>query len=303
MSLYLPIAQISMDAALLIGIGLGVGTLSGLFGIGGGFIMTPLLIFLGVPPAIAVGTGASQVVASSVSGALGHWKRGNVDIKMGLILLAGGLLGSTLGVKLQQTLKAAGQLDVFTSTVYVIMLGTVGGLMLTESLRVLFGSSGTTVAEPKTVPWLDQLPFKRRFAVAKLYTSVIPVIASGAFVGILTAIMGVGGGFLLIPLLIYLIRVPTRVALGTSGFQIIFLTSYTTVLQSVANHSVDIFLAVPLMIGGVLGAQVGIKLGEKLNAAQLRLLLALLVLVVAARMAFDLTIRPNELYNLETQIN
>jgi uncharacterized protein len=302
-SLYLPIAQISMDAFLLVGIGLAVGILSGLFGIGGGFIMTPLLIFLGVPPFVAVGTGASQVVASSVSGALGHWRRNNVDVKLGLVLLAGGLIGSTFGVRLQQFLKALGQLEFFTAAIYVVMLSVVGGLMLTESIRTLWPLK-TAVVRTKAGrhSWLDGLPFKQRFRTAKLYASAIPPALIGALVGVLTAIMGVGGGFLLIPALIYLLHVSTRVALGTSGFQIVFLTAYTTVLQATQNHSVDLLLALPLMLGGVTGAQIGVRMSEKLNAAQLRLLLALLVLLVAVRMAVDLTLRPDELFNLETII-
>lgn len=302
MSLYLPIAQISMDLSLLLGLGMGVGILSGLFGIGGGFILTPLLIFLGIPASVAVGTGASQVVASSVSGALSHWRRGNVDVRLGLVLLAGGLIGSSLGIKLQQLLRAAGQLDVFTNSIYVIMLGLVGGLMLTESLRTILGAIPEGKTESTGTPRLDRLPLKRRFPVAKLYTSVIPPFLSGILVGLLTAIMGVGGGFLLVPLLIYLIRVPTKIALGTSGFQIVFLTAYTTVLQSVSNHSVDIFLASPLILGGVVGAQIGVRLSERLTGAHLRLLLALLVLTVAVRMAYDLTIRPTELYNMQSLV-
>ena len=288
-----------MDLSLLIGLGLGVGILSGMFGIGGGFILTPMLIFLGVPPAIAVGTGASQVVASSVSGALGNWKRGNVDVQLGLVLLAGGLFGSSLGIRLQQWLAAAGQLEVFTASIYVIMLGLVGGLMLTESVRTLAGATPEGKTDTGGTPRLDRLPFKRRFPVARLYTSVIPPLASGTLVGLLTAIMGVGGGFLLVPLLIYVIRVPTKIALGTSGFQIVFLTAYTTVLQAVSNHSVDIFLAAPLIAGGVIGAQIGVRIGERLSGAHLRLLLALLVLTVAVRMGYDLTVQPAELFNLQ----
>ncbi len=222
-------------------------------------------------------------------------------MKLGLVLLAGGLVGSTVGVRLQQILKAAGQLDFFTAAIYVIMLGVVGSLMLTESLRTLRPSpSAVRKAKAGQHSWLDRLPLKQRFRIAKLYASALPPLAIGGVIGILTAIMGVGGGFLLIPALIYMLRVPTRVALGTSGFQIVFLTAYTTVLQATQNQSVDLFLALPLMLGGVTGAQLGVRMGEKLNAAQLRLLLALLVLLVAVRMAYDLTIRPGELYTIES---
>ncbi len=302
MSIYLPIAEMSMSLPLLLGLGLAVGIISGMFGIGGGFIMTPMLIFLGVPPSIAVGTGVSQVTASSVSGALGHWQRGNVDIAMGLYLIVGGLFGLALGTRLQIFLKAIGQLELFINLCYVVLLGIIGMLMLIESVRALLRMrqpAGTATRLTKHHNFLHGLPFKRRYRVAKLYISTVPVVAIGAVVGWLTAIMGVGGGFLLIPALIYVLRLPTRVALGTSSFQVIFITMVATVLQSVSIHSVDVMLGAPLMLGGVFGAQIGVRMGERLGAEQLRAALALLVLFVAVRMALTIVVQPDNLISLQ----
>lgn len=302
MSIYLPIAEMSMSLPLLAALGLAIGVVSGMFGIGGGFIMTPLLIFLGVPSAIAVGTGASQVTASSISGAFGHWRRGNVDTLLGVYLVAGGLVGAVTGVKLQQFLKSLGQLDFFTTMVYVVMLGVIGALMLIESLQAIMRakmSSNAPIRKSSHHNIIQKMPLKQRFRTSKLYISSIPPVLIGALVGWLTAIMGVGGGFLLVPALIYVLRVPTRVALGTSGFQIIFVTIFATVLQATQNYSVDIMLAVPLMVGGVIGAQVGVGLGERLAAEQLRAVLAALVLAVAVRMAYSLVVTPPELYSIQ----
>lgn len=301
MSLYLPIAQLSMNPLLLLAMGLAVGVLSGMFGIGGGFIMTPLLIVLGIPPSIAVGTGAAQVVASSVSGALSHWRKRNIDLELGLFLLAGGLAGAVSGVGVQQVLKRLGQLDLTISLTYVIVLGAIGLLMVIETARTLRGGLAASGSMRKAGrhTWLQGLPLKRRFRRSKIYVSAIPPIAVGVLVGWLTAIMGVGGGFLTVPALIYLLRVPTRIAIGTSVFQIVFLTAFTTILQAMSNFNVDVMLALPLMIGGVIGAHYGVEIGQRLNAGQLRGLLGLLVLMVAARMAVDLALAPVELYTLE----
>jgi len=305
MQLYLPIAEMSLNLLLLLGMGLAVGILSGMFGIGGGFILTPLLIFSGVPPAIAVGTGASQVVASSVSGAIGHWSRGNVDVKLGLILLGGGFFGTTIGVRLQQILKALGQLDLAISLAYVLILGAVGTLMLTEGLAA-WRKASKSKAQPKfrrggQHSWVQGLPMKTRFRRSKIYMSVLPPAMIGAFVGFLTAIMGVGGGFIMVPALIYLLGVPTKIVVGTSVFQIVFVTALTTVLQAIQNHTVDISLATPLMLGGVIGAQYGIRIGDRLKAEQLRVFLAALVLAMAVRMAFDLVLPPDEIYSLDAR--
>lgn len=306
MPIYLPIAQMSLDLVTLTAIGLSVGILSGMFGIGGGFVMTPLLIFLGVPPAIATGTGAAQVVASSVSGALSHWKRGNVDLKLAAYLVVSGVLASFAGVLILRLLRAIGQVDLAIALGYTVLLGTVGGLMLIESISAWRRQSvsGPARARPKPQPtWLDSLPLKMRFPRSKRYMSAIPVMAIGALVGMLTAIMGVGGGFLMVPALIHLLRVPTSVVIGTSVFQIVFVTGITTILQAKQNYSVDIVLAMPLMFGGVAGAQLGVRIGDLLNAEQLRVFLALLVLGIALRMAVDLVVTPGELYGIEALIS
>jgi uncharacterized membrane protein YfcA len=302
MQIYLPIAEMSLNVVMLISIGLAIGFLSGMFGIGGGFIMTPVLIFIGVPPGVAVGTGASQVVASSVSGAVSHWQRGNVDVHMGLLLVSGGFFGALGGVKVLAILKAYGQLDLFISLTYVILLGVVGSLMLFESvgaLRATPAKPGVSIRRGGQHTWIEGLPLKQRFRRSRIYVSAIPFVLVGAFVGWLTAIMGVGGGFLLVPAMIYLLRIPTRIVIGTSTFQILCITALTTVLQSVQNHSVDVLLSVPLIAGGVVGAQLGVGFGERMKAEQLRALLALLVLLVAVRMAYELVIPPSFPYSLE----
>ncbi len=302
MQIYLPVAELSLNILLLVGIGLAIGFLSGMFGIGGGFIMTPLLIFLGVPAGVAVGTGASQVVASSVSGAIGHWRRNNIDLQMAGLLIAGGFCGAVVGVQLLAILKAYGQLEFFVSLMYVVLLGVVGGLMLIEAVRTLRASSATAATRRKAGQhtWLEGMPLKFRFRQSKIYISMIPPIAIGTFVGLLTAIMGVGGGFLMVPAMIYLLRMPTKLVIGTSTVQILCVTAFTTVLQATQNHAVDIMLAAPLIAGGVIGAQLGVGYGERLKAEQLRALLALLVLAVAVRMALGLTIRPSDLFVIET---
>jgi uncharacterized membrane protein YfcA len=303
MNIYLPIAGIPLDVSILLGLGLSVGILSGMFGVGGGFILTPLLIILGVPPLVAVGTGASQVVATAVSGAIAHWQRGNVDLQMGLALLAGGLGGTSLGVQLQRYLKSIGQLDLFTSLTYAAVLTVVGTVMLMEGIAALRKASLDVSASASKRPerrrgWVQMLPFKRRFHRSKIYVSVLLPIGIGFFVGILTAIMGAGGGFILIPLMIFALGMPTRVVLGTSSFQVIFVTAFTTVIQSVVNNNVDLVLGFPLMLGGVIGAQFGVRIGERLRAEQLRVLLALLVLGVGFRMLIDLVIQPRERFTL-----
>lgn len=302
MQIYLPVAELSLNVLLLVGIGLAIGFLSGMFGIGGGFIMTPLLIFLGVPAGVAVGTGASQVVASSVSGAVGHWRRNNIDTQMAVLLIAGGAVGALVGVRVLTVLKSYGQLDFFVSLMYVVLLGVVGGLMLIESIRTLRAKTPVNASARRGSQhtWLEGLPFKKRFRQSKIYISTIPPIGIGTFVGFLTAIMGVGGGFLMVPAMIYLLRMPTKLVIGTSTAQIVCITALTTVLQATQNHSVDIMLAVPLIAGGVVGAQLGVGYGERLKAEQLRALLAMLVLAVAVRMALGLTLRPSDLFLIES---
>ena len=301
MYIYLPIAEMSVNIFLILGMGAAVGMLSGIFGVGGGFLMTPLLIFLGVPSPVAVGTEANQIVASSVSGVMAHWRRGNVDFKMGGMLLAGGFVGSTLGVFLFQWLQTLGQIDLVIKLSYVVFLGIIGTLMMVESVRAMVRSRSAAGAPPRKSHqrnWMHALPFKMRFRKSKLYISALLPITVGFFVGILSAIMGVGGGFVMVPAMIYLLGMPTNVVVGTSLFQIIFVTANATFFQATLNQTVDIILALLLLIGGVIGAQIGTKVGSKLNGEQLRGLLAAMVLAVCFKLLFDLVITPDDLYSL-----
>jgi uncharacterized membrane protein YfcA len=299
--IYLPIAEMSVNVFVLLAMGGAVGFLSGMFGVGGGFLITPLLIFYNIPPAIAVATGANQVVASSISGALFHFKRGSLDVKLGTVLLAGGIVGSSIGAYVFSLLRQLGQLDLFISLLYVALLGTVGGLMLVESVNAIRQAAGGQASPSRRSGhhnWIHRLPLKMRFRTSKLFVSVIPVLGIGAIIGFLASIMGVGGGFIMVPALIYLLKVPTNVVVGTSLFQIVFVAGYTTVVHSATNQTVDIVLAFLLMVGGVAGAQYGARAGQKLKGEQLRALLALLVIAVALRLAFDLFVRPASLYSL-----
>jgi uncharacterized membrane protein YfcA len=302
MQVYLPIAELSLNVVLLLLMGFAIGFLSGMFGVGGGFILTPMLIFLGVPPAVAVGTSASQVVAASVSGAVAHWRRNYVDLQMGLLLIAGGFAGAFVGVRILALLIARGQLEPAVAVSYVVLLGVVGSLMLIESVHMLRAApakAGTSMRRGGQHTWLDGLPLKLRFRHSRIYASLIPFVVIGAIVGLLTAIMGVGGGFLLVPAMIYLLRIPTRIVIGTSTVQILCVSAYTTVLQSATNFTVDVLLSVPLMVGSVVGAQFGVGFSERFKAEQLRALLALIVLAVAVRMAFGLVIKPGDLYSID----
>lgn len=301
MGIYLPIAELSVNLFVLLAIGGAVGFLSGLFGVGGGFLITPLLIFYNIPPAVAVGTGANQVIGSSISGALAHFKRGTLDIKLGVVLLLAGIVGSTIGVYLFTLLRRFGQLDLAVSILYVFLLGSIGAMMLVESVYALRQSrSGGPRPMKKSGQhnWIHRMPLKMRFRTSKIYVSVIPVAGLGAGIGILSAIMGVGGGFIMVPALIYLLKVPTNVVVGTSLFQIVFVSAYTTIVLSTTNQTVDVVLALLLMIGGVAGAQYGAEVGRKLRGEQLRALLALLVLAVAIRLGFDLFVKPGNIYSL-----
>ena len=301
MYVYLPIAELSMNIFTIIGLGGAVGLLSGVFGVGGGFLMTPLLIFLGVPAPVAVGTEANQIVASSVSGVLAHFRRGNVDIKMGLVLLAGGLTGSTIGVALFALLRELGQIEVVIKLSFILFLGIIGTLMLIESMRAIMRSRQTGARRGKLHQhnWLHGLLFKMRFRKSKLYISALLPFGVGAIVGVLSAIMGVGGGFIMVPAMIYLLGMPTSVVVGTSLFQIIFVTANVTFLQSVQTQTVDIMLAGLLLFGAVVGAQFGTRIGAKLKGEQLRGLLALLVLGVCAKLVFDVVITPEDFFSVE----
>ena len=301
MQIYLPIAEMSVNAFMLLGLGGAVGFLSGLFGVGGGFLMTPLLIFTGIPPAVAVGTGAVQIVATSMSGVLGHWRRRAVDIKMALVLVAGGAAGSIAGVFLFAAVRSLGQIDLFISLTYVVFLGTIGGLMLNESVRALRAArAGRPVAvrRPGSHGWMLGLPFKLRFRRSRLYISVIPPVAIGFGVGVLVAVMGVGGGFIMVPAMIYLLRMPTNVVIGTSLLQILFVIAMAGILHATLNQTVDVVLALLLLASGVIGAQFGVRVGHRLRGEQLRSLLALLVLAVGLRLAWDLVAVPGDLFTV-----
>lgn len=305
MQVYLPIAEMSVDVFVLLLVGGGVGFLSGLFGVGGGFLMTPLLIFLGVPPAVAVGTGAAQIVASSVSGVLAHWRRGNVDLVMGWVLTAGGVVGSLGGVELFKWLRTQGQLDLVISLSYVLFLGVVGGLMLMESLKTAWISRGSGPSLPvhklHQHLWVHGLPLKMRFRRSKLYISALIPLGLGGLVGVLTSIMGVGGGFIMVPAMVYVLGMPTVMVVGTSLFQIIFVTATTTFLHATRNTTVDIILALLLLVGGVIGAQIGARFSVRMRGEQLRILLALIVLAVGIKMGIDLIRPPGDLFVLSSE--
>ena len=303
MDVYLPIAGVSENVFLLLGVGGVVGVLSGIFGVGGGFLITPLLILMGIPAPVAVSSAANQVVGASVSGVLAHWKRGNVDFKIGALLILGGFAGSSLGVALFKLLRGLGQIELTISLAYVILLGTVGALMFAESLRTILKQrrkAGPRVAARHRHTWAHRLPWKMRFPRSKLYMSAWLPLGLGFLIGILSAIMGVGGGFILVPAMIYVLGMPTSVVVGTSLFQVIFVTGNVTFLQAVQTQTVDAMLAVILLVGGVIGAQVGTRLGAQLRAEQLRIILALLVLAVSAQVLYGLTIPPEDIYSAAT---
>ena len=300
MQVYLPIAEMSVNALLVLGMGWLVGFLSGMFGVGGGFLMTPLLIFIGVPPAIAVGTQANQLVAASVSGVLAHWRRGNVDVKLGVVMLGGGVVGTAMGVWIFGILQRLGQIDIAITLSYVFFLGTIGGMMLVESSRAILRRRAPTARRGKLHRhiWLHGLPFKMRFQRSKLYISALLPAGIGAVGGMLVAIMGIGGGFLLVPAMIYLLNMPAGLVAGTSLFQIIFTTAAATLLQAATNQTVDVMLALLLLIGGVIGAQFGTRAGSRLRGETARLALATIVVAVALKLAFDLFSRPDDLFTV-----
>jgi len=301
MYIYLPIAEVSVNIFIIFGMGGLVGFLSGMFGVGGGFLMTPLLIFYGIPPMIAVATEANQIVASSMSGAIAHWRKAAVDIKMGSVLLLGGIIGSFIGMEIFVFLKNSGQIDSFISILYVILLGSIGSLTLIEGLHsIIINKYNLKISKKKKVSkdWIHLLPFRVKFRKSGLYISIIPPILIGIIVGILATIMGVGGGFIMIPAMIYILRMPTNVVIGTSLYQIIFVTSLVTILHSYQNQTVDIILAIMLMIGGVIGAQIGAHYGHKLRGEQLRFLLGIIVLLVCFKMAYDLALKPEDIFSI-----
>ena len=304
MSIYLPIAEMNVNIFLIVFIGMAVGALSGLFGVGGGFLMTPLLIFLGIPPVVAVGSEAPHVIASSVSGVIAHWRKKNVDFKMGFFLLSGGVVGSTVGVNLFKLLKTYGQIDIVIQFLFIIFLGFIGLSMAFESAKTTIKNYRTTSAIRTKLhqhSWIHGLPFKLRFHRSKLYISAIPPILIGFFVGVLSAMMGVGGGFIMIPAMVYILGMSTNVVVGTSLFQIIFVTANSTFFQSYLNQTVDIVLSALMILGGVIGAQIGVRIGSQLKAEYLRGILAILVLLVCAKILTDLILTPVDLFT--TSIN
>ena len=299
MQIYLPIAEISVNIFLLIGLGGIVGILSGMFGVGGGFLMTPLLFFIGIPTAVAVASEANQILGASFSGAIAHFRRKNVDIKMGFLLILGGIIGSIFGVELFRIFKNLGQLELIIKVCYVLFLGIIGIIMFFESLRALnYKSKNIKVRKTRHHSWVQGLPLKMRFRTSNLYISSIPAIFIGFFVGILASIMGIGGGFIIVPAMIYILGMPTKVVVGTSLFQIIFVTGVTTYLHAVKNFSVDIILSFLLLVGGVIGAQFGVRIGLKLKAEQLRILLAILVLAMCLKITLELFVTPVEIFTL-----
>jgi uncharacterized membrane protein YfcA len=301
MYLYLPVALTSINILLPIGLGLVVGLLSGLFGVGGGFLMTPLLIMIGIPSTVAAATDSNQIVAASTSGTYAHWRVGNVDFKMGLILLAGGFIGGLIGVQFMKLLRAMGNADFVIKMTYVFMLGIVGAYMFIESLsgtrkkkkEVLKKESAKAESESSVSRFLKSLPMQIHFEKSGVTHSALVVVFLGVLVGILAAVMGVGGGFLLVPVMVYILRMPIHVVVGTSLFQILFTCIEVTFLQAYTNHTVDFTLAVLLLLGSTIGAQIGVVFGRKLKAEQLKILLAVIVLIVTVKLVFDITLTPS----------
>jgi len=302
MQIYLPIAETSVNVFTMFGMGTAVGFLSGMFGIGGGFLITPLLMLMGIPAAVAVATGANQVVASSVSGTLSQWRRGNVDFKMGTVLLVGGSVGAIIGVQVVRLLKKTGHIDLTIALLYAVFLSSIGTLMLIESLNAIRkarAGKAVSARRPGQHSWVHGLPLKLRFQRSKLYISAIPPFVIGMVVGLLSGMLGVGGGFIMVPAMIYLLRMPTKVVIGTSLFQVIFVAGLTTILHAAANQAVDLMLALLLMVGGVIGAQFGASAGQKLRGEHLRALLALLVLGVCIRLMVDLFSPPEAPFTID----
>jgi len=300
MNIYLPIAELSVNIFIILSLGGAVGFLSGMLGLGGGFLMTPLLMFIGIPPNIAVATSANQIVAASVSGALSHWRQGLVDVKMGMYLLLGGLFGSFTGIWIFKLLSNAGQIETFLAIVYFILLFSIGTLMLIESSQVIRDRIRKRTVKRKLHyhNWAHRLPFKVRFYSSNLYISVIPPIIIGYFIGILSATMGIGGSFILIPSMIYFLGMPTSKVIGTSLFQIIFITAFVTLLHATSTFAVDAVLAFSLILSSVIGAQLGVMFTNKFRGEELRALLAIIVLTVAFKIGTDLLIQPTDIFSI-----
>jgi uncharacterized membrane protein YfcA len=301
MTLYLPIAELSVNIFIILMLGGLTGMLSGIFGVGGGFLVTPFLIFLGIPPAVAVATSANQIIATSLTGFASHWRRGNVDFQIGFLMLVGGLVGSTLGIALFSALKRVGQIDLVISLAYVFFLGSIGVMMARESWQAMKQQTPSASAPLKHFAWLQTLPMRYRFRRSDREMSVFAPLLVGVLVGIMVSLMGIGGGFLMIPAMIYLLGMPTALVIGTSLFQIIFTTSYATILHAYHTQSVDVVLALLLLAGSMVGVHYGTRVGGKLPAEQLRVMLAGLVLLVSLKMAFGLFIHPEEVYSVTVE--
>jgi len=310
MQIYLPIAEIPVNVLVILMLGLATGLLAGMFGIGGGFLATPFLMFIGISPAIAVSTSANQIISASASGLLAHLRKGNVDIKMGIFLMIGGFIGSTLGVSIFRILQKAGQIDIVVGITYVLFLGSIGVLMLIESVKVIVkrkydlsfeeeAKTNENLRFQKFLNKLDNLPFKVFFPKSSISISALVPIILSIGIGILVALMGIGGGFLMIPAMIYILRMPSNIVVGTSLFQIIFIASNTTFLQAITNHTVDIVLAFLMIVSSAIGAQIGTRLGYKINADKMRTFLALLLLAVCLKMFWNLFTTPAGLYVIE----
>lgn len=301
MQIYLPIAEMSVPAETLVVLGVAVGFLSGVFGVGGGFLATPFLLFMGVPPAVAVGTQANQLIATSVTGVLGHWRRGNVDFQMGGVMLGGGMIGTVVGMFVFRLLQHFGQIDVFIGFSYVILLGTIGLMMLFESASSLLKKSAVSsdVQSISQKEFFKNLPYKMRFAKSRLYISALLPAGIGFVGGLLVSIMGIGGGFVLVPAMIYILGMPVTLVAGTSLFQIIFVSAFACVLHAVASNTVDIILSAVMMIGGVVGAQVGVRFAKKIKGAPARILLSLIIMAVCVRMLATLFVQPADLFSLD----
>ena len=302
MQIYLPIADLPVNIFLIFAMGIAIGFLSGMFGIGGGFLLTPILIFIGIPPAVAVATVSTHIAASSFSGVFAYWRRKALDLSLAAMLLAGALIGTAGGVFLIALLRTLGQLDLAIGVSYVTLLGIIGTLMIIESARAIMRArqgGPATLRRPGSHAWFHGLPFKMRFKQSKIYVSLIPVWTIGLFIGILGAMMGIGGGFILVPALIYLLRVPTGIVVGTSMVVTLVTMLAATVMHSATNRSVDVVLALTLMVGGVIGAQFGARAGMTIRSEQLRLLLGMIVLLVGLRFAIDLVVRPDDLFSIQ----
>jgi len=300
MDIYLPIAGLSVNALLIVALGGLVGILSGMFGVGGGFLTTPLLIFYGIPPTVAVASATTQITGASVSGVYAHYRRGGVDLKMGGVMIAGGAAGSLTGAGLFRLLQASGQIDLVIGFLYVLLLGSIGALMLRDSLIALgWVTPATSLSKPRHNRWVAALPMRWRFYASGLYLSPLAPLALGFLAGILTVLLGVGGGFILIPAMIYILGMAARVVIGTSLVMILAVSAVTTMIHAMTTQAVDIVLAALLLVGGVVGAQYGALLATRLRPDLLRLALAIIILLVALRMALGLAWRPDEIYTIE----